>query len=130
MGSKKKLLALGGFGAVLGSLCCITPLVIVLFGLGGVTFAAGLGNTLYFQYRWVFWLIGLGFVFGGLLVYFRGKGVCNLDQAKRKKKFIINTTILTVVSAVLIYMVFNYVFLEYIGSWVGIWDLPSFYPGA
>jgi hypothetical protein len=126
----KSLWKLGGIGAVIGSLCCITPIVVVLFGLGSVSFAAALGNTLYFQYRWAFLIPAFAFIIAGLVVYFRNKGICSLDQAKRNKKRIINITLITIFGAIAIYLVFNYVILEYIGYWLGIWKLPSFYPGA
>jgi len=45
------LLALGGFGAVLASACCILPFVLVMLGLGG----AWLANLhALYPYRWLF----------------------------------------------------------------------------
>lgn len=45
------LLALGGFGAVLVSACCVLPLVLVVLGLGGAWLATL--HALY-PYRWIF----------------------------------------------------------------------------
>lgn len=47
----KGLLALGGFGAVLVSACCVLPFVLVAVGLGGAWLASL--HALY-PYRWVF----------------------------------------------------------------------------
>jgi len=45
------LLALGGFGAVLLSACCVLPFVLVMLGLGG----AWLANLhALYPYRWLF----------------------------------------------------------------------------
>lgn len=50
-GASKGLLALGGFGAVLVSACCVLPFVLVALGLGG----AWLGSLhALYPYRWIF----------------------------------------------------------------------------
>ena len=49
--SSAGLLALGGFGAVLVSACCVLPFVLVMLGLGG----AWLANLhALYAYRWLF----------------------------------------------------------------------------
>lgn len=49
--SSAGLLALGGFGAVLLSACCVLPFVLVMLGLGG----AWLANLhALYPYRWLF----------------------------------------------------------------------------
>ena len=120
----KDLLGLSAIGAFFASLCCVTPIVIVLLGLGTVSFAAGLGNTLYFEYRWIFILIGLFSLTLAYIFYLRKKGVCTFDQAKRKRRKIFNQVVLLLSLSVIVYLVFNYIFLEFIGYWLGIWDLP------
>ena len=117
----KELLGLSGIAAFIASLCCVTPIIIVLFGLGTVSFAAGLGNVLYYQYRWAF--ISVGFLSLALAYFFylRKKGVCTLNQAKRNKQKIINQVILLIFLAIIVYVVFNYIILELIGYWLGIW---------
>jgi len=49
--ASKGLLALGGFGAVLVSACCVLPFVLVVLGLGGAWLASL--HALY-PYRWIF----------------------------------------------------------------------------
>ena len=120
----KDLVKLGSIAAFIASLCCVSPIIIVLLGLGSVSFAAGLGNVLYYQYRWVFISIGLLALVLAYFIYLRKKGVCTIDEAKRKRKMIINQVILLLSIAIIFYLIFNYVILEYIGYWLGIWKLP------
>jgi len=55
--SSAGLLALGGFGAVLVSACCVLPFVLVMLGLGG----AWLANLhALYSYRWL--ILGLSAV--------------------------------------------------------------------
>ena len=55
--SSAGLLALGGFGAVLLSACCVLPFVLVMLGLGG----AWLANLhALYSYRWL--IVGLSAV--------------------------------------------------------------------
>ena len=56
-----------------------------------------------------------------LTLYFRNRGICTLSKAKRHRNQIVNTTIIVLVVSVLTYVMFNYVVLEYIGKWLGIW---------
>lgn len=69
--SIKSILKITGIPVVVASLCCLTPIVIVLFGLGSVSLAASLANTLYGTYAWVFRIAGL--VLLGLSIVF---GIC------------------------------------------------------
>jgi hypothetical protein len=92
-----------------------------LFGLSGVAFAASLSDTLYGTYKWAFRGFGLLLLAGSLFFYFRQKGICTLDQAKRERKKIINTILLVLVVAVFGYIIWLYVILEIIGKLLGIW---------
>lgn len=99
----------------------MTPIVLVLFGLSGVAFAASLSDTLYYDYGWAFRRIGLLLLAGSLWFYFRKKGICTLSQAKRKRRFIINTILIVLFVAVVTYIVFLYGVLGYIGELLDIW---------
>jgi len=123
------MIKMGGISAFIASLCCVPPVLIVLLGVGGVSFAAGLGNVLYYQYRWVFITAGLLFMLVSLVIYYRGQGICTFDAVKRKRRQIINTTLILLATTLGIYLVFNYVVLEYIGVKLGIWELPAFLGG-
>lgn len=110
-----------GLATIGGSLCCLTPVVLVLFGLSSVAFASSLGDTLYGEWKWAFRAFALLLLGAGLLLYFRKQGICTLDQAKRRKREIINKALLALVAAVLGYIIFLYVILHYVGVWMGLW---------
>ena len=95
-----------------------------MLGLGSVSFAAGLGNTLYYQYRWIFISVGLLALALAYILYLRGKGICTINQVKAKRQKIINQVIILLSLGIVMYLIFNYVILEYIGYWLGIWELP------
>lgn len=115
-------LKITGLPVIVASLCCFSSVVLVLFGLSSVSFAASLAGTLYGIYRWIFRGVGLFLLLLSLIFYFRQKGICTLDEAKKKRTMIINTIILSVIVAVLGYLFFLYVVVEYLGMLFGIWE--------
>ncbi|MDP2838307.1 MAG: mercuric transporter MerT family protein [Candidatus Moranbacteria bacterium] len=107
---------------VLASLCCLSPIILVLLGVSTVSFASSLADTLYGDYKWVFRGIGLVALLGSLAYYlYRQKGICSIDQVRRRRNEIINYIALTVVAGVLGYMFFLYVVVHYLGVWLAIW---------
>lgn len=110
-----------GIATLAGSLCCLTPVVLVLFGLSTVAFASTLGDALYGGYKWLFRGFALLLLALGLFFYFRKKGICTLDQAKRRRNEIINKVLIAVLSLILGYIFFLYVVVHYIGVWLNIW---------
>lgn len=118
---------------VIGGLCCLTPIVLVLLGLATVAVAADLGNVLYGEYRWVFRLAALGFIGSALVIYFRSRGICTLDQARRERNRILNVTLLVLTGAVGMYLFWTYVVLHYWGIAAGLpwaqydetWAIPA-----
>jgi hypothetical protein len=114
---------------LVASLCCLPSVVMVMFGLATVSTGAALSNTLYWGedgYGWfrsTMLLISLLCVVVGLVFYFRNQGICTLDQAKRERRKIINTSLLVISSTYVIYLLFNYVFLTELGIAVGLpWE--------
>lgn len=105
---------------IIGGLCCLTPIVLVLLGLGTVAAAADLGNVLYGDYRWAFRLAAIVFLSVGLFIYFRSRGICTLDQAKRQRNRIINVSLLILTAAIGIYLFWTYVVLHYWGIAAGL----------
>ena len=108
--------------AFIGGLCCFTPVILVLFGLSSVTFAASLSNLLYFKYKWAFRGVALLLLGIALWWYFyKREKVCTIDELKKKRRKIINFILLTLIVAVLSYIIWLYVIVEIIGIVLGIW---------
>ena len=86
-----------------------------------MSFAGSLADTLYGDYKWVFRLMGLLALIASLVVYFRNKGICTLDQVRRKRNQVVNMILVALIVAVMGYVVWLYVVVELIGKLVGIW---------
>lgn len=123
----RALLGLGLTSAVVASLCCLPSVVLVLFGLASVSTAAALSDRLYWgPMRYVLYAMSLALVAGGLVRYFRRRGICTLDAARRERNRIRNTTLLVLIGGVLAYLVWNYVILDLIGIALGLpWQPPK-----
>jgi hypothetical protein len=117
---RKGIFIISSIAALIGGLCCLTPVVLVLVGLASISAAAGLGNMLYGDYKWLFRLAALCFLALALWVYFRRKGICTLDQARRQRNRIINTSLLVLMFAVGTYIAWTYIALHYLGIAAGL----------
>ena len=102
-----------GGSAFLASMCCIPSVVLVLFGLASVSSAAG--------FRPALSVLSLVLIALGLVLYFRNDGICTLDEVRRQRKRIVNTSVVALTLAVLVYVVFNFIILTEIGVAL---DLP------
>ena len=116
-----------GGSAFLASMCCIPSGVLVLFGRASVSSAAALSNDLYWGTNGMSWfrpalsVLSLVLVALGLVLYFRNDGICTLDEVRRQRKRIVNTSVVALTLAVLVYVVFNFIILTEIGVAL---DLP------
>ena len=117
----KKLIKVSGLSALFASMCCLSPLLLFVFGLSTAAFATSLADAFYGTYKWVFRGIGLLFLAAGLIWYYRSQGVCTLDQVKRQRNKIINTILLTLTITILVYVFFLYVVVHYWGVWLNLW---------
>lgn len=126
----RALLGLVLSSAVVASMCCLPSVVLVLFGLASVSTAAALSDRLYWgPTRYVLYAVSLALAVGGLVVYFRRRGICTLDAARRDRNRIVNTTLLVLVGGVGAYLVWNYIILDLVGIAAGLpWKLPSWWP--
>lgn len=128
----KAILLRAAAGALLAGLCCLTPIVLVLLGLTTVTIANNWGNLLYGEYRWHFRLLALALLAATLVVYFRRRGVCTLDAARRQRNRIVNLCLLALLAFFSIYVFWTYVVLHYWGiaaglpwgQWEESWAIP------
>ena len=119
---KKFLKKIIPVGAVFAGLCCFAPVVLVLFGLSSVAFAASLSDTLYGTYKWAFRGMGLLFLILSLYWYiYKKEKVCTIGEFKKKKRKILNLVLITLISGILAYIVWLYVIVEWMGKALGIW---------
>ena len=114
---------------LVASLCCLPSVVMVMLGLATVSTGAALSDTLYWGgdgfgwFRYTMLFIAFVSVIVGLVVYFREQGICTFDEAKRNRRKVINTSLLVLSLAYLLYLLFNYVILTELGIAVGLpWE--------
>ncbi|OJI09026.1 MAG: hypothetical protein COV08_02360 [Candidatus Vogelbacteria bacterium CG10_big_fil_rev_8_21_14_0_10_49_38] len=121
--SIKSILKITGIPVLVASLCCLTPVIIVLFGLGSVSIAASLADTLYGTYKWVFRIVGLMLLILSVIWYLRReKGICTIDEVKRRRNEILNVVGVALTVGVVGYLIWLYVVVEYSGKWLNIWN--------
>ena len=95
--------------AIVASMCCLPSVIMVMFGLASVSTAAALSDTLYWGKDGYWWfrptMLGIAgvLVTVGLVSYFRNQGVCTLDDVKRERRKVINTSLLAFIIACLLY---------------------------
>jgi amino acid transporter len=117
----KKIVPIAAF---IAGLCCFAPVVLVLFGISTVAFAASLSDLLYGTYKWAF--RGAALLFLGLALFwylYKKEKVCTIDELKKKRRKIINLVLLTLITAIVAYIIWLYVIVEIIGILLGIWSL-------
>ena len=118
----KDTLRLSAIPVLIASLCCLSPVILVLLGLATASFASSLADTLYGDYKWVFRGVGLLALAGALYWYTtRRRGICTLDEVKRRRNEIINYVAVAFIVTVLGYLIFLHVIVHYIGVWMGLW---------
>ena len=130
---RRGIFLISALAGVIGGLCCLSPVILVFLGLASVSAAASLVDVLYGNYRWYFRLGALFFLALALVVYFRRRGVCTLDEARRQHARILNTSILVLIFSVGTYIFWTYVAVQYLGIAVGLpwaqydesWALPT-----
>jgi len=121
--SAKEVFKITGIPVLLASLCCVSPLVLFFLGLGSATVAGSLADVLYGQYKWWFRAVGLLSLVLALVFYFRKKGICTLDQAKRRRNEVMNIVLITLTVSILAYIIWLYGIVHIVGAWAGLWGL-------
>ncbi len=118
----RDILKISSLPVIFASLCCLSPVVLVLFGLSTVSFASSLADTLYGAYKWSFRGVGLLLLVVALVFYFRRtKGICTIDEVKKRRNEIINIVAVSVIVAIFGYIFFLYVVVHYIGVFLELW---------
>ncbi|OGD31914.1 hypothetical protein A3C91_00605 [Candidatus Azambacteria bacterium RIFCSPHIGHO2_02_FULL_52_12] len=119
----KDILKISGLPVLVATLCCLSPVIIVLAGLGSVAFASSLADTLYGDYKWYFRAAGLLLLTASMVFYLRRtKGICTIDEAVKRRNEVINIVILSLVAGILGYILVLYGVVHYIGAFMGLWS--------
>lgn len=118
----REIFKISGVPVIVASLCCLSPVILVVFGLGTVGFASSLADTLYGDYKWYFRAAGLAAMAVSLILYFRRtKNICTLDAVKRRRNEIVNTVAAVLIAGIAGYIFFLYVVVHFIGVWLRLW---------
>tara|TARA_B100000927_G_scaffold106914_1_gene86483 strand:- start:254 stop:664 length:411 start_codon:yes stop_codon:yes gene_type:complete len=127
---RKPLATMVVASAVTASMCCLPSVVWVMFaGSSAIVAADQLSNDLYYSWvRYALYAISLAMLSIGLTVYFRNRGICTLDDAKRERKRVANTTLAVFTISILTYLFWNFVILEIVGIAIGLpWEDSAFW---
>jgi len=109
---------------LVASLCCSGPLLVAALGIVSVPVAGALAARLFYSYWWAF--VGSGMLLGalGLIIHFRRRGVCTLDQAARRRNEIVSAALAVLLAFALVYLVGDFVVIELLGIKMGVWGNP------
>ena len=126
----RPLTRLVALSAITASLCCLPSVVwVMLAGSSAIVAADQLSNDLYYSWvRFALYLVSLSMLSYGLVVYFRNRGVCTLDDVKREKRRVGTPTLAVFTAAILTYLIWNFVILEVVGIAIGLpWEDSAFW---
>jgi hypothetical protein len=125
-----ELAPLVGISAVISSLCWLPSIIWVLFaGSSAIVAADSLSNELYYSsFRYLLYSISFVLLIVGVILFFRNKGICTLNDAKKNKNRIINTTLMVFSLSIVVYLIWNFIVLELLGIAVGLpWEDSAFW---
>ena len=126
----KPLASIATVSALTASMCCLPSVVWVLFaGSSAIVAANELSNDLYYSwFRYALYAASLSMMSVGLIIYFRNRGICDLDDVRRERKRVVNTSMALFTATVLGYLIWNFVILEIIGISIGLpWEDSAFW---
>ena len=89
---------LGILSALIASICCLGPLVLILLGLGSLGIGAVIG-----KFHWYFLVAAFGLITFAWRGYFKEKKTCNLKGCQMENKRI---TLITLIVATLVVAIF------------------------
>jgi len=88
----KKLLYAGGIAGVIASLCCLGPVILVLFGLAGVSTVLSIG-----KFTGLFTTLALIFFGVAVFLFLKKKNCCSPQGIKKQWKTMVIAFIVLVV---------------------------------
>ena len=110
--SLKRGLLVGLASGLVAITCCVSPVVLALLGVATAAEAVTLGDTLYYTYGWYFRAAGLAVAALAVILFLRGRGVCNVRGAYQYRRMLI----VLVVSGAATYAALFW-FTKYLGIW-------------
>ena len=116
--------------AITASMCCLPSVVWVLFaGSSAIVAADQLSNDMYYSWvRYALYVVSFSMVAAGLVIYFRNRGVCTIDDVRRERRRVVNTSLAVFTASVLAYLFWNFVVLEIVGIAIGLpWEDSAFW---
>ena len=126
----KPLAAIATASALTASMCCLPSVIWVLFaGSSAIVAANELSNDLYYSWvRLALYAVSLCMLIIDLVIYFRNRGICDMDDLRRERRRVVNTSLALFAVTVLGYLVWNYVVLEVVGIALGLpWEESAFW---
>jgi hypothetical protein len=115
------LVKISGPPVLIASLCCLTPVVLVLLGASVGSFGVVLFTKTLGPYEWVFTGLGVIALAASLVVHFRSRGICTLDQAKARRNELINGTLLALIASAIGYSVWYFGVVGFAGKALRLW---------
>lgn len=122
MNKVKESLKIASIPVLFASLCCLSPLLLLVFGIASVSVAASTVDIFYGTYKWIFRGVGLSLLGIGIILHLRKQNICTFDEVKKQQTRIINTVLLTLFIAIIGYIFFLYVVVHYWGVFLGVWN--------
>ncbi len=110
--SLKRGLLVGLASGLVAITCCVSPVVLALLGVATAAEAVTLGDTLYYTYGWYFRSAGLAVAALAVILFLRGRGVCNVRGAYQYRRMLI----VLVASGAVTYAALFW-FTKYLGIW-------------
>ena len=87
--SLKRGVLVGVGSGLVAITCCVSPVVLALLGVATAAEAVTLGDTLYYTYGWYFRAAGLGIGALAVILFLRGRGVCNVRGAYQYRRMLL-----------------------------------------
>ena len=87
--SLKRGVLVGVGSGLVAITCCVSPVALALLGVATAAEAVTLGDTLYYTYGWYFRAAGLGIAALAVILFLRGRGVCNVRGAYQYRRMLI-----------------------------------------
>lgn len=109
-GSKRFGIGLGLLSGFVGMLCCVTPVVLVLFGMATATAAVSLATRWYAEYAWYLRGAAALLAIAGIMLRLWRLDACSLRGARANLNLIVTTAVVGVLT---------YGALYWITTWLG-----------